>query len=270
MARYQKKRARELQHDRFRETTIGLFDRLGDALAGKGRTILYSIAAIIALGLLAGLWSWRSARKTDEARRALGRAIEIAEAPVTPFPSPGATGPSFTSEKDRAERAIKEFQAVANKYGNPYQEKARFFIATNLLVTDRAKGIGELETLGKSGDAEVSTLAKFALAQAREADGQYDVAASLYADLAKQNSSLITPDMANVRLAAMYEKQGKKKEAADILFTIIETARKAKDSDGKPIPQTSAVREAAEKLERLDSARYAQLPPEPTASDLTL
>ena len=29
MAKYKKKRARELQHDRFRDTTMGFFDRLG-------------------------------------------------------------------------------------------------------------------------------------------------------------------------------------------------------------------------------------------------
>ncbi|MGB7924680.1 MAG: hypothetical protein WCF57_15670 [Pyrinomonadaceae bacterium] len=263
MAKYNKKRARELKHDKFRDTTMGLFDRLGDRLAGKGRTILYAIAAIIALGIIAGLWSWRSERKTDEASRALGRAIEITTAPVTPSPSPGSTALSFPTEKERAQKAIEEFQKVANKYGGSTRENAQYFIATNLLSVDHDKGINELEALTKSGDDKIATLAKFALAQAREADGQYDAAAALYSDLAKKNNDFVSAETANLRLAFVYDKQGKKKEAADLLFNIVQAARQAKDKDGKPTPQSTAAREAAQKLERVDSARYAQLPPEP-------
>ena len=263
MAGYKKKRARELQHDRFRDTTLSVFDRLGDKLEGKGKAILYGLAGLIAVIALAAVYSWWSGRKNDEARRALGHAIEIASAPVAPSPVPGSTDLSFASEKDRAERAVKEFQAVAAKYGDPYREKARYFAATNLLTIDRGKGIGELEALAKSGDNEVATLSKFALAQAKEEDAQYDAAAALYAELAKQTNSIITPDVANLRLASVYEKQGKKKEAADLLFSIGEAARTAKDQDGKPRTPTTAEREALEKLEKLDPARFAQLPPEP-------
>lgn len=263
MARYNKKRARELQHDRFRDTTLSIFDRLGDRLEGKGRTILYGLAGLVAVIALAAIWSWWSARKADEARRALGRAISVASAPVTPSPAPGSTDLSFPTEKDRAERAVKEFEAVAAKYGNPYREKARYFIAANQLTLDRAKGISELEALAKSSDQEVATLSKFALAQAREGDAQYDAAAALYAELARQTNAIITSDVANLRLAAVYEKQGKKKEAADLLFSIGEAARTAKDQEGKPLTPTSAEREAIEKLQKIDPARYAQLPPEP-------
>jgi hypothetical protein len=263
VAGYKKRRARELQHDRFRDTTLGLFDRLGDSLAGKGRTILYAFAGILAVIALAGLWSWWSGRKNDEARRALGHAIEVASAPVTPSPLPGQTDLSFPTERDRAERAVKEFQAVADKYGNPYREKARYFRAANLLSVDRAKGISELEALAGSSDNEVATLSKFALAQAREADAQYDQAAALYSELAKQNGVIVTPDVANLRLANVYEKQGKKKEASDLLFSIGEKTRTAKDQEGKPLTPSPAAREALDKLEKLDPARYAQLPPEP-------
>lgn len=267
MAKYNKKRARELKHDKFRDTTMGLFDRLGNRLEGQGRTILYAIAAIVALGILAGLWSWRSERKTDEARRALGRAIEITTAPVTPSPSPGSTALSFTSEKDRAQRAIDEFQKVANKYSGTTRENAQYFIATNLLTIDHDKGISELEALTKSSDDKIATLARFALAQAREADGQYDAAAALYSQLAQKNNDFVSAETANLRLASIYDKQGKKKEAADLLFNIVQAARQAKDQDGKPAPQTAAAREAAQKLERVDPERHAQLPPEPPPAD---
>ncbi len=268
MARTSKKRARELKHDRFRDATISAFDRLGDRFEGKGPTLLYAIAAVVALAVLVGLWSWWSGRRNDEARRALGKAIEIAEAPVSPSPPPDSTAPSFTNERERAEKAVKEFQQVAARYGDPYREIARYFAAVNLLTVDRNQGLGELEAISKSGNRDVAARAKFALAQANEADGQYDAAAALYRELAGEKEPVVSTDTVNLRLAAVYEKQNKKKEAVDILFQLAETARKAQGKDGKPAPASAAAREAAQKLETLDPARYAQLPPDPGANAL--
>lgn len=269
MAKYKKKRARELQHDRFRDTTMGFFDRLGDALEGRGRAILYGLGGLIGVGLLVILFVKWSNRKSDEARQALGRAITISTTPImsSPSPLPGSTEPTFSSETERAQRAIAEFEKVAAKYGEPYHSEARYFIASNRLVVDRQKGITELAELSNSGIAEVAALSKFALAQTKESDGKLDEAAQLYTDLAKLNSPAVTPETANLRLAKVYEKQGKKKEAADLLFNIVDASRKAKGPDNQPLPGSSASREAAQELQKLDPDRYAQLPPEtPTFS----
>ena len=45
------------------------------------------------------------------------------------LPDPNA--PKFSSEQERAQKAIEEFQKVAAKYGDPYRTEARYFIATN-------------------------------------------------------------------------------------------------------------------------------------------
>lgn len=266
MAKYKKKRARELKHDRFRDTTMSLMDRLGDKLAGKGQTILYVLGGVLALGVLLLLFnSWRTS-KASEARQALGRAIEIAQAPVIEQPVAGNTDLSFRNEAERAKRAVEEFRAVEAKYSGSIREIARYFAANNLLTLDRTKAIAELQSLTQSSDQEVATLAKFAFAQTQEADGKFDEAATRYAELAKLNSPYITAETANLRLASVYEKQGKKKEATDILFNIVEPARKARDKDGNPLPPSGAVGEAAKKLEKLDPARYAQLTPETPAA----
>ena len=262
MAKYKKKRARELQHDRFRDTTMGFFDRLGDLLEGRGRTILYGLGGLLLAGLLTMLFLKWSNRKSDEARQALGRAITISRATVSTTPIPGSTDLTFPTDKERAQRAIEEFEKVAAKYGDPYRSESRYFIASNRLVVDRQKGISELAELQNSSVAEVAALSKFALAQTYESDGKFDDAAKLYTELAKLNSPTVTPETANLRLAKVYAKQGKKKEAADLLFNIVDASRKAKDSDNKPLPQSSAAREAADELQKLDADRYAQLPPE--------
>lgn len=271
MAKYNKKRARELQHDKFRDAAGKLFDRLTDRLEGKGKALVYGIIGVAVLAALIGFWfNWRH-RKTDEAQRALGRAIAIATTPVsnplTPLAVP-PTGATFSSEQERAQKAIEEFQKVAAKYGDPYRAEARYFIATNLLNVDREKGLTELTEMTRSDVPEVSVLATFALAQAKEADAKYDEAAQLYVGLAQKNSTVITPETANFRLASVYEKQGKKKEAADLLFNIVEPSRRAKDSDGLPLQPSAAAREASDKLQKLDPDRYAKLTPEAPAADL--
>lgn len=261
MAKYKKKRARELRHDRFRDTTMSFFDRLGDRLEGRGRTILYGLGAfILAAVLVVAFVKWRN-RKADEAQQALGRAISISNTALA-NPSAPTTEPTFSNEKERAGRAIEEFEKVAAKYRDPYHSESRYFIAVNRLAIDRPKAMSELAELSNSSVKEVAALSKFALAQANESDGKLDEAAKLYSELAKFNSPTITQETANLRLAKVYEKQGKKKEAADLLFNIVDASRKAKGPDKLPLPTSSAAREAADELKKLDPDRYGQLPAE--------
>jgi tetratricopeptide (TPR) repeat protein len=269
LAKYKKKRARELKHDRFRDTTMLLADKLADRVAGRGRQILYGLLILIVMAAAAyGVVRWRN-KRSGEAEAAMGRAITINGAEISPAPVAGSRDPVFSTQQERSQKAIEEFEKIATKYGEPYRSEARYFIATNELVTDRAKGETDLQALSQ-GSGEIATLAKFALAQAKEADGNLDEAARLYGEIAKQGSAIVTPDTANVRLASVYDKQGKKKEAADILFNMVETARKARDKDGKPVPESSAVREAAQKLLKVDPARHAQLTPPPAPTGLGL
>ena len=264
MAKYKKKRARELKHDRFRDATMLLADRLAERVAGRGRQMLYVLLGIVVLAAVGyGVYRWRH-KHTEEAEAAMGRAIAIARAEINPSPPANSKEPVFSTEQERAQRAIDEFQRVAAKYGDPYRTEARLFIARNLLITDRDKGVAELQSLS-SGSSETAVLAKFALAQAKEGDGKLDEAAALYGEIAKLNATIVTPESANLRLAMVYEKQGKKKEAADLLFNIVSAARTAKDKDGKPIPESAASREATQQLLKIDPDRHKQLPQPPPA-----
>jgi tetratricopeptide (TPR) repeat protein len=269
VAKYKKKRARELQHDKFRDAAGRIFDRASVRLEGKGKLILYVLGGLILAAVLVAFGlKWRHG-KADEARRALGRGIAIATTPVaTATPAPGQTGPTYATEQERAQKAVEVFQQVAAKYGDPYRTEARYFLGTNLLYVDREKGMAELAEVSKSSEAEPATLAKFALAQAKEMDNKYDEAAKLYLELAAQNSTVVSPDTANLFLSNVYVKQGKKGEAAELLFKIVEASRKAKEADGTPAAASGAARDASEKLQKLDPDMYAKLTPEAPAGNL--
>ncbi len=268
VAKYKKKRARELQHDKFRDAAGRVFDRVADQLEGKGKAILYGLASAVVLLVIIATGVSLHRKHTNEALQALGRGIDIMARPVSTTPGADPKTPAFASEQERAQKAIEEFQKVTAKYGDPYKTEARYFIGTNLLYVDRDKAMNELAEVSKASVAEPATLARFALAQAKEADGKYDEAARLYSELAALNRVLVTPETANLRLAAIYEKQGKKNEAADLLFNIVDASRKAKDPDGTPVPPSAAAREATEKLQKLDPDRYAKLTPEAPPAEL--
>ncbi|HST53589.1 MAG TPA: hypothetical protein VLJ61_16375 [Pyrinomonadaceae bacterium] len=263
MARTTKKRAKQLKHDKFRDTATGLYERVSPHVEGRGRTILYALGGAVALVALVIIFSWWRESRADEARNALGKAIEIANAPVTTStPMAGDTSPTFKTEQERAQRAVEEFQKIQASYGSPYNDIAHYFAAANLLTLDRAKGLSELESLTKSGDGEVAARAKFAVAQARESDGQYDAAASLYQELLNDKNKTISENTLKLRLASADEKQGKKDEAVDILFKMVEAARKATGKSGKEQQESAVIHAAADKLQELSPERYAQLPKE--------
>lgn len=266
MARTTKQRRQQLKHDKFRDSTLHAFDRISHRYEGRGRTILYALAGLVALAALLLAFNWWRERKADEARLALGKAIEIHEAQVTATPQPGAPGPTFPSERERAQKALEEFEKVRQNYGSPYSEIARYFAAVNLVTVERAKGLGELEQVAKSGDADVAARARFALAQAREADGQLDAAAALYQELLNDKNKNVSDNTLKLRLASVYEKQGKKDEAVNLLFPMVKAAREVQGQDGKPAAESQLVRAAADKLQELSPERYAQLPADPSAA----
>jgi predicted negative regulator of RcsB-dependent stress response len=268
VARTTKKRAKQLKHDKFRDTTMDYYERLSHRFEGRERTILYAAGAVVAVILLAVLFNWWRGSRADAANLALSKAIEIAEAPVVSgTPQPGDTGPSFPNEQERARKAVEAFQKIQHDYGSPYGDIARYFAAVNMIPLDRDKALGELDALTKSGDEDLAARSKFALAQAREAGKEYDAAAKLYQELLNDKSHRISENTLKLRLAAVYEKQGKKDEAANILFQMVEAARKAQPKDAKPQPESAVVRAAADKLQELSPERYAQLPKEPTVID---
>jgi tetratricopeptide (TPR) repeat protein len=252
--------------DRFQAVADQKLETFGRKLEGKGKPILYGLLALLVIGILGGVFYSYSRRQAAQAQTALGKAIDISEAQVSATPVPNSPEPSFPTEKERSEKAIAAFEEVAAKYGSPYKEKAQYFIAVNRLKLDRAAGAGELQNLTSSGNGEVAALSKFALAETRVAEGNYDQATALYNELLGQNNSIIPSDTINFALASVYEKQGKKADAANIYFNLAKTAREAKDAEGKPVNLSLTAREAARKLEKLDPARYGQLPPEPTDS----
>lgn len=253
-------KTKKVYRDSFQENVGRKIEDAGKRFEGKGRNIIYGIAALAVLATLVGIYFVWNRRSDAAAQAALGRAIETQEAVVTDSPlPPGSTQKSFKTEKERAEAAVADFQAVVDKYDGAFENKAKYFIAVNKLTLDRAAAIAELEAL-KETSGEVGTLSKFALAQAKADDGKLDEAAALYQELASMNSPILAKETINFELASVYQKQGKTQEASDLYFNIAKSSREAKDLEGKPVPPTETARLAKEKLEEINPEKAKELP----------
>lgn len=245
--------------DEFQKDFGGKVEEFASKLEGKGRNILYGIAAVAVLGILVVIFFAYNKRTNNAAQAALGSAIETSQAEVNDAPLPaGVTEKRFKTEKARAEAAIAEFQTVVDSYGGPYQEKAKYFIAVNRLSVDRAAALTELEALSATS-GETGILSKFALAQAKTTDKKLDEAAKLYQELAALADPILAKDTINFELAKIYEEQGKAKEAAEIYFGIAKAASEAKDAEDKPVPLTQTARDAKEKLQTLDPDKAKEI-----------
>ena len=244
----------------------------GRKFEGKGKNILYALAALAVLATLLGIfYTWN--RRSDAAgQTALGKGIEMMTAPVKTQPTPaGFTGKVYNNERERAEAAINEFQSVADKFGSPVKEKARYLAVTNRLKLDRAAALPELEELsGMNG--EVGTLSKFALAQVKSEEGKLDEAAGLFQSLVALENPILAKETINFELAKVYEKQGKKAEAADVFYNIAKAASEVKDLEGKAVPMSQTGNEAMTKLKQLDpeKAKEITVPETPLPSGLSL
>ncbi len=255
--------AKQKYKDPFQERVNERLENVGKKFEGKGKTILYGLIGLVVIALVAYFVMGKMKRSGGEAQTALGKAIDTSRAQVTETPPPaGSTEKTFKTEKERAEAAITEFQAVADKFGGAVAEKAKYFIAVNHLVTDRASGIQELEGMA-SGSSEVAKLAKFALAQTKVEDNKLDDAVALYKELAAMDDPIVAKDTINFELAKVLEKQDKKQEAADIYFNIAKAASEAKDMDDKAIPMSETATSAKDKLKAIDPDRASQIA-EPT------
>jgi tetratricopeptide (TPR) repeat protein len=250
----------ERYQDSFQQNFGKKVEDVGKTLSGQTRNILYALGAILVIATVIGIYYAWSSRTNAAAQAALAKAIEISEAPITNAPLPvGSTAKQYPTAKERSQAAIPEFQAVVDNYSGDVADKAKFFIAVNQLHLDRAVGIAELETLAGRSD-EVGKTAKFALAQTRVDDGRLDEAAALYQELAAMSDPIMPKDTINLELAKVYEKQGKKQEAVDLLFSMVKTASELKDLEGKPVSLSPSAQAAKDKLKELDPEKAKEIP----------
>ncbi|MFL6374888.1 MAG: hypothetical protein ACJ73D_09495 [Pyrinomonadaceae bacterium] len=252
--------------DPLQSRVVPRVEQATEKLAGKGRTILYVIGALLLLVLIA-VFAIRWINKSNAAAQAaLGKAIETSQAQVTDAPQPPtSTEKTYKTEQDRAQAAIAQFQDVVSKYGGSAGEKAKYFIAVNKLSVDRPGAIQDLERIANGSD-DNAKLAKFALAQTRAEDNRLDDALALYQELANMSDPIIAKETINFNIAQIYEKQGKKDQAVEAYLNNAKAAAESKDLDGKPARMSQTAQDAKKKVTDLAPDRAKEIPAQEPSS----
>jgi tetratricopeptide (TPR) repeat protein len=184
----------------------GVFD-LGEWLEVHWRRVAMALGAAIALVLMGVGWSSMRDSATEEANGLLASGID-AFAPTAAAGAP-AVAPRY-------DEALKFFDQAAEKGGSQgIGDIARLFRARTLLALHRApEAVPVLEGLTASHNEGLAAAAKVSLAEAVEATGNAERAATLLQEVAAPAKGASYPtDAALLMLGGVRERQGKKDDA---------------------------------------------------------
>jgi hypothetical protein len=110
--------------DAFQERVGATLEDAGKKIEGQGRNVLYGLAALVVLIVLVSIFYAWNRRTNSAAQLAFGKAIETSQALVSASPQPaGSSIKTFKTDKDRAQAAVNEFQAITDKFGGAVRSK---------------------------------------------------------------------------------------------------------------------------------------------------
>ncbi len=194
---------KEIQQDEFIDT---VFD-FGDWLEAHWKRVALGAGAAVAVVLLFVAWNAMQQRSATEANRLLAAGIDAV--------SPAAAADGQTPAPRYAEALTLFEQAAAAGGSQPIGNVARLFQSRALLALSRgAEAIPLLEGLAKGRDKGLDAEAKVMLAEASEAAGNPERAATLLQELVSVDKGSPYPqDAALMLLGGLRERQGKSDEA---------------------------------------------------------
>ncbi len=201
MARYTR---HQLKEDRFAEAVQ---EQVSWAVEHRKWLIAVgAIAAAVVLVLAGGFFYLQT--QDEKAGVVLSAALRTYETQLRPAAAPPQPGvQSFTSAKERAEAAQKQFRAVIHDY--PYTRSAdfaRYWVGATAMDTgDYKTAEQELQQLTGSRRDDLAPLAKFALASVYHAEGKDGSAIQLYKELIDHPSTTVPKSTAQIELASLYE-----------------------------------------------------------------
>jgi tetratricopeptide (TPR) repeat protein len=223
------------------------------------KTIIAAIAGIgVIIVALAAVMLYINSRD-EKASVALGEAMRTYTAPLRDPAAPATPEvKTFTSVKERAQAAVKDFNQVATEYSSTRNGKfARYMTGVADVDAGDLKGAEQnLSEASSFRDRDLSALAKFALASIYRDSQRDQDAIRLYQELIEINSVAVPKSTAQFELAALYEAKQQPAEAAKV-YEQIQKDEQAANAPDKKAPagaqaQKSPIEEmAANKLAAL-------------------
>jgi TolA-binding protein len=223
------RQARETFEERRRETTAIL-------------TVLIVAGAV---GL--GYYAWHE-RRQSKAHALLAEALAVRDARIGPPPAagtPNSGGPSFATERERAQAALAKFKAAADAYPSTdagiyarYQEAATQMTLGN---PPQAAPIYQ-QVIDRAGNGIYGQMARLGLAEAQARAGQYDQAINTFKELSLRKDGPLPVDGILMQLGRTYLEAGKRSDAQQTFNRLVEEFPES--------PYTSDARRELENLKK--------------------
>jgi tetratricopeptide (TPR) repeat protein len=214
-----------LKHDQFVDTT-----KHGLEWAGEHRhTVIVTAGIILAviLALVGGGIFYNS--RSQAASAAFGNAMQTYQSPLAEPGQPAPAGmKTYPTVLDRAKAANALFMSTADKYSMTTDGRnARYFGALTYIEAGENKSAEDtLKQVAGYWNADLSSLAKLALAQLYRQTGRAPQAIDLYNQLSAKPTDAVPPGLAQLQLAELYEAQNQPEQAKKIYAQL-------KDKDAK-------------------------------------
>jgi len=165
-----------------------------------------------------GGWYYLSAQD-EKASFELSQAVRTIETQLRPEGSPAQPDvPSFTSAKERAQAAQKQFQAIVDRYPHTRTaDMAHYFLGvTAANLGDNAAAERNFKLVASAGNREVAAVAKSALASLYGQTHRTKEAAALYQELINKPAGSVSKVTAQLQLAELYQKSNQPLDAKKI------------------------------------------------------
>ena len=233
----------QLKQDAFSRVTIGAAEKTAHWTVEHRNTLaIAGIALVVIVAAGVGGWYYLSAQN-EKASLDMTQAVRTLEAQLRPAGAPAQPGvPSFTSAKERAGAAKKQFQAILDKYPHTRSaDMSRYFLGvTSATEGDNASAENNFKTVASTGNKELASIAKLALATLYGNTSRTKDAAAIDQELINKPTTSVSKVTAQLQLAELYETSNQPLDAKRLYEQI------KKDN-----PSTEAGQMATQKLAEL-------------------
>lgn len=198
----------QLKQDAFSRVTIGAAEKTADwTVEHRSTLIISAVVAIVLIGGVAGGWYYLNTQDA-KASLELSQAVRTLDTQLRPAGAPEQPDfPTFTSAKERAESAQKKFQAIADNYPHTRTaDMAHYFLGvTAAQLSDNAAAERSFKQVASTGNREVASLAKDALASLYGQSKRTKDAVTLYQELINKPTTSVSKVTAQLQLADLYQ-----------------------------------------------------------------
>jgi TolA-binding protein len=209
----------QLKQDAFSRVTIDAAERTAHWSVEHRSTLTIS-AVVVAVVLTAVIGGWYYLGAQDEkASFDLSKAVRTMDTQLRPAGSPEQPDfPTFTSAKDRAQAAQKQFQAIVDQYPHTRTaDMAHYFLGVTAAdLSDNAAAERNFKDVISAGNREVAAVAKAALASLYGQSNRVKEAVALYQELIAKPTTSVSKVTAQLSLAELYHSSNQPLEAKRI------------------------------------------------------